>query len=135
MKRLKTRLSWSFGAALGFVLLVSACRTPEPPHPHTLVVSLDYDFTKQHACTERETKNCIKQFNVYELTGGQRLRLFSFSVPAGAHGPVKGIKGTSAVLMLNAGDHIIGVTAALADGPESYPEACSVIVKVPSSPH
>ena len=115
---------------MGFVLLVSGCRTPEPPHPHTLIVNLDYDFTKRHACAEKETKNCVKQFNIYELTDGQRLKLFSFPAPAGARGPVKGIKGTSAVLMLTAGDHIIGVTAAPADGPESYPEACSVIVKL-----
>lgn len=135
METLRAGPFWSFGAALGFVLLVSGCRTQEPQRPHTLVVTLDYDFTKRHACTEKETKNCIKQFNVYELTNGQRLRLFSYPAPAGAHGPVKGITGTSGVLMLTAGDHIIGVTAAPADGPESYPEACSVIVKVPSSPH
>jgi len=131
VKTLKARSLWGFGAALGFVFLGLGCRTPDTPRSHTLIVSLDYDFTKRHSCAEKETQNCVKQFNVYELTNGQRTRLFSFPAPAGARGPVKGIKGTSGVLMLSAGDHMIGVTATLADGPESYPEACSVIVKVP----
>lgn len=95
-------------------------------------MSLDYDFTKQHACAPTETKNCVKQFNVYELTSGLPLKLFSFPAPAGSRGLVKGIKGRSGLLMLNAGDHIIGATATLADGRESDPKACTVIAKVPS---
>ena len=112
-------------------MLGFGCQTPDPQRPHTLTVSLDYDFPKKHACTDRETKNCIKQFNVYELTSGQRLKLFSFPAPAGARGPVKGIKGTSGLLKLTAGDHIIGATAVLADGSESDPKACTTIAKVP----
>lgn len=67
-----------------------------------------------------------------KMTSGLPLKLFSFPAPAGARGPLKGIKGTSELLMLSAGDHIIGATAALADGPESDPKACTAIVKVPS---
>ena len=107
------------------------CRAPEPQRPHTITVTLNYDFTKRHACAAAETENCIKQFNVYELISGQPLKLFSFPAPAGSRGPVKGIKGTSGLLMLSPGDHIIGATAVTADGGESDPKACTVIAKVP----
>ena len=111
------------------------CRAPEPQHPHTLTVMLNYDFTKRHACAAAETENCVKQFNVYELIGGQPLKLFSFPAPAGSRGPVKGITGNSGLLMLSPGEHIIGATAAMADGRESDPKACTVIAKVPPSSH
>jgi hypothetical protein len=96
---------------------------------------MDYDFTKRHACGGAETNNCIKQFNVYELISGQPLKLFSFPAPAGSRGPVKGIKGTSGLLMLSPGDHIIGATAVMADGGESDPKVCTTIAKVPPPAH
>jgi hypothetical protein len=93
---------------------------------------LDYDLSARHASAATETKIRVKQFNVYELTSSLPLKLFSFPAPAGSRGPVNGIKGRSGMLMLSAGDHIIGATAALADGRESDPKACTVIAKVPS---
>ncbi len=108
-----------------------ACRAREPQRPHTLIVMLNYDFTAKHACAAKETEKCVKQFNVYELINGQPRKLFSFPAPAGSRGPVKGIKGTSGMLMLSPGEHLIGATAVLADGAESDPKACTVIAKVP----
>jgi hypothetical protein len=116
-------------------LLGFGCRTPDPQHPHTLVVMLDYDFTERPACTATETKNCVKQFNVYELTSGVPLKLFSFPAPAGARGPVKGIKATSELMMLSPGDHLIGVAAVLVDGAESDPRARTFTAKVPPPAH
>jgi len=65
------------------------------------------------------TKNCIKQFNVYDATDKEQVKLFSIPVPAEATGLVKGITGTSPLISLRAGEHSLVVTAQEADGTES----------------
>ena len=56
--------------------LVAAARAQQ----HTVTATLDYDFKHLHSCSEKETTGCVKQFNIYELTGGPTpmRKLFSF---------------------------------------------------------
>jgi hypothetical protein len=70
---------------------------------HTLAVTLNYDFTTDGACSATVTKNCLQQFNIYDVTTGTPVKLFSINAPAGANGPVNGITGTSGQLSLKLG--------------------------------
>ena len=67
---------------------------------HTVAVTLNYDFTTDAACSTTVTKNCLLQFNIYDVTTGTPVKLFSITAPAGATGPVNGITGTSGQLSL-----------------------------------
>jgi hypothetical protein len=95
-----------------------------------VTVAFDYDFRLSPACSPTLTKNCVKQFNVYDISSGGRTRLFSIPVPAGSAGPVKGISGTSPHVPLGAGKHTLAVTAESAEGTESDSSACTTTVKV-----
>jgi hypothetical protein len=102
---------------------------------HTVSVSLNYDFTTDNACSTSVTKGCLQQFNIYDVTTGTPVKLFSITAPAGASGPVTGITGTSAALTLHSGVHIFGATAQMADGTESNPNASTATATtLPSSP-
>jgi hypothetical protein len=108
---------------LGYVglmfLVVAAARGATGQH--TLAVTLNYDFTTDGTCSATVTKNCLQQFNIYDVTTGAPVKLFSINAPAGANGPVNGITGTSGQLSLKSGVHIFGATAQMADGTESNP--------------
>jgi len=88
---------------------------------HTVAVTLNYDFTTDGACSAAVMKSCLQQFNIYDVTTGTPVKLFSNTAPAGANGPVNGITGTSGQLSLKSGVHIFGATAQMADGTESNP--------------
>lgn len=75
-------------------------------------------------------KNCVKQFNVYDMTNERRMKLFSIPVPADVTGFVRGIAGTSQPILLPAGEHILAVTAESADGLESDSGACATRIQV-----
>src|SRR6267154_3866264 len=98
-------------------------------HKKRIIVTFDYDFGLHPACSLTVTKNCIKQFNVYEIAADGRIKLFSLPVPGGAAGIVKGITGTSPRIAL-AGEHIVAVTAESAEGFESDPGACTTRIQV-----
>jgi hypothetical protein len=93
------------------------------PGQHTVAVTLNYDFTTDGACSSTVTKGCVQQFNIYDVTTGTPVKLFTVTAPAGASGPVTGITGTSALLTLRSGVHVFGATAQMADGTESNPNA------------
>lgn len=115
---------------LGLAMAASAA-----PGQHTVTVSLNYDFSADNACGASVTKNCLQQFNIYDLTSGTPVKLFSVPAPAGATGPVTGITGTSAPLTLKSGVHTFGATAQLGDGTESSPNASTATATVaPGSP-
>jgi hypothetical protein len=40
------------------------------PAQHTVSVTLNYDFTVDNACSSSVTTACLKQFNIYDTTGG-----------------------------------------------------------------
>jgi hypothetical protein len=95
-----------------------------------IIVTFDYDFGLHPACSLTVTKNCIKQFNVYEIATDGRIKLFSLPVPGGATGIVKGITGTSPPIVLPAGEHTVAVTAESAEGFESDPGACKTRIQL-----
>ena len=108
--------------------LVAAARAQE----HTVIATLDYDFKHLHSCSEKETTNCVKQFNIYELTGGPTpmRKLFSFPAPSGEKKLKKKITGISGAVDLMPGVHMFGASAEMADGSESDPKACTALGKV-----
>ena len=126
---LKKRI-WALVCLLGTAFAASAA-----PGQHTVTVSLNYDFTTDNACSASVTKGCLQQFNIYDLTSGTPVKLFSIPAPAGANGPVTGITGTSGQLAMKSGVHTFGATAQLADGTESNPNASTATATAaPGSP-
>jgi hypothetical protein len=115
--------------------LLAAWLVQAAPGQHTVTVTLNYDFTADNACSTAVTKGCLQQFNIYDLTSGTPVKLFSLPAPSGANGPVTGVTGTSGLLAIKAGVHIFGATAQMADGTESSPNASTATATVtPSSP-
>jgi len=129
------RIATALLAAILTLSLAGAPATRATPGQHTLEVSLNYDFTADNACSATVTKACLLQFNIYDLTSGTPVKLFSFPAPPGATGPVTGITATSALLPMKSGVHTFGATAQMADGTESSPNACTATATVsPGSP-
>jgi hypothetical protein len=115
--------------------LAMANATPAATGQHTVSVTLNYDFTTDNACSSSVTKNCVLQFNIYEMTAGAPLKLFSLPAPTGANSAVTGITGTSGALNLKSGVHIFGATAQMADGTESNPNgSTATATAAPGSP-
>jgi hypothetical protein len=100
------------------------------PSKRRITVTFDYDFRLSPACSPTPIKNCVKQFNVYEMTAEGRMKLFSIPTPGGAVGFVKGITGASPPILLPAGEHIVAVTAESGDGVESDSGACTARIQV-----
>lgn len=121
-------------AYLGLMFLVAAVAGAATGQ-HTVAVTLNYDFTTDGACSATVTKSCLQQFNIYDVTTGTPVKLFSITAPAGANGPVNGITGTSGQLSLKSGVHIFGATAQMADGTESNPNgSTATATTLPGSP-
>jgi hypothetical protein len=127
--------------ALAFVVTVVAICTiavsaaKAATGQHILTVTFNYDFTSDNACSATVTKACLQQFNIYDVTTGTPLKIFSVPAPSGASTAVTGITGTSALLALKSGVHTFGATAQMADGTESSPNASTATATVlPSSP-
>jgi hypothetical protein len=98
-------------------------------HAKRVTVRFDYDFRQTPACSPRLTRECVRQFNIYDISSGRRM-LFSIPVSPAAVGSVKGISGTSQPLPIAAGEHLLGVTAQSSDGAESEVSLCTTTVKV-----
>lgn len=103
---------------------------------HTVTVKLNYDFTVDNGCSSTVTSGCLKQFNIYDTTGGGTpVKLFSIPAPSGANTAVTGITGTSPAVTLKSGVHTFAATAQMADGTESSPNASTATAPVlPGSP-
>jgi len=54
----------SLAAILGAALAAGA------GSQHTVSVTLNYDFRVANACSASVTTGCLKQFNIYDITGG-----------------------------------------------------------------
>jgi hypothetical protein len=121
-------------AALALVFLPTFAITA--PSQHTLTVTLNYDFSVDNGCSSTVTTGCVKQFNIYDITGGATpVKLFSIAAPTGANTAMTGITGTSAQLTLKAGVHTFAATAQMADGTESSPNASTATATVaPGAP-
>ena len=117
--------------ALGVTLAAFAAVANATPGQHTLTVTFNYDFTTDNACSATVTKGCVLQFNVYDVTTGTPVKLFSLPAPAGSTSAVTGITGTSGLLPLKSGVHTFGATAQMADGTESSPNASTATATVP----
>ena len=83
----------------------------QSPSKHKITVTFDYDFTAAPACSTKVTKKCIIQFNVYDTSGPKRYKLFTIPPPENANRAMKGITGTSPLLLFESGKHLIAVTA------------------------
>jgi hypothetical protein len=124
-----------FSAILAATL--SACRGVSRPveahagsSKHVVTLKFDYDFTKVHACSPSVKKKCLKQFNVYDLSGNTPFLLFSFPAPSGSTGIVKDITAKSPLLLFEDGSHRLGVAAQTAEGSESDPHLCTTLVEI-----
>lgn len=105
------------------------------PSQHTVTVTLNYDFSVDNGCSATVTTGCVRQFNVYDITGGGTpVKLFSVTAPSGANTAMTGITGTSAQLTLKAGVHTFAATAQMADGTESSPNASTATATVAPGP-
>jgi hypothetical protein len=81
---------------LGLVAIFGALVTAGAGSQHTVSVTLNYDFSADNACSSSVTTGCVKQFNIYDITGGGTpIKLFSIAAPSGANSAVTGITGTS----------------------------------------
>jgi hypothetical protein len=126
---------WTAGAA-GMLLALCGEEMAAVPSQHTVSVTLNYDFTVDNACSSTVTTGCVKQFNIYDTTGGGTpVKLFSIPTPSGANSAVTGITGSQSGLTLKAGVHTFAATAQMADGTESNPNASTATAPVaPASP-
>jgi len=120
----------SLAAVLGTVATVGA------GSQHTVSVTLNYDFSVDNACSASVTTGCVKQFNIYDITGGGTpAKLLSIAAPSGANSAVTGITGTSGAVTLKSGVHTFAATAQMADGTESSPNGSTATAGVaPGSP-
>jgi hypothetical protein len=126
---MRKKVMWGVVAVLAPMLVWAA------PSQHTITATLNYDFTVDNACSATVTTGCVLQFNIYDLTSGTPVKLFSIPTPSGANTAVTGITGTSALLTLKAGAHTFGATAQMADGTESSPNGSTATATVaPGSP-
>lgn len=127
---MKNRLSVLLLATLA-IAAGSAAQTT-----HTVKATLNYDFSVDNGCSATVTTGCLKQFNIYDITGGGTpVKIFSITAPSGANTAVTGITGTSGAVTLKSGVHTFAATAVMADGTESSPNASTATAGVaPGSP-
>jgi hypothetical protein len=119
---LRKPLLWAYAAAL----FCACCRTDS--NTKQVTVTFDYDFTQNHACSETVTTNCLAQFNVYDISGIIPKKLSSIPAPSGATGPVSNITATVRPLRSRSGKRVFAVSAQMASGEESSPQACAASV-------
>ena len=122
--------------ALLILALVAIAAGSAAQTTHTVKVTLNYDFTVDNGCSSTVTTGCLKQFNIYDITGGGTpVKIFSITAPSGANTAVTGITGTSGAVTLKSGVHTFAATALMADGTESSPNASTATAGVaPGSP-
>jgi hypothetical protein len=117
--------------AATFVSLVS-CNVLASQSRHKITFTFDYDFRITPACSAEVNKDCVKQFNFYDISVGipKRVPLGSRPVPTDATGLVKGISFTTKRRLFKPGKHRVAVAAQLENGLESDLEKCAVVVKM-----
>jgi hypothetical protein len=130
-KFVRTTARATIACAASIAMAAMPIVTNATPGQHTLTVTFNYDFTTDNACSASVAKACLQQFNIYDLTTGTAVKLFSVPAPAGANSAVTGITGTSGLLPMKSGVHTFGATAQMADGTESSPNASTATATVP----
>jgi hypothetical protein len=120
---LRQLLLWAFAAAL-----FCACCARTDSNKQEVTVTFDYDFTQNHACSSTVIVNCLAQFNVYDISGIVPQKLFSIPAPSGAAGPITNITGSVRSLPSESRKHRFAVSAQMASGEESSPQACAASV-------
>lgn len=107
-------------------------QTP-PTGKHTFTVKITYDFRATPACSKKVQKNCVTQFNVYDLSAGykHRTKLFSIPVEKVSEAGVKEFNETSPLILFESGKHLIGVSAQTPDNVESDPRLCKTWMEIP----
>jgi hypothetical protein len=127
---LKTKLAILISFSILLTIAFASSRLLFSHKKKRVTVRFDYDFRLTPACSPKLTRECVKRFNVYDISGGSRVQLFSIPVSPAAVGLVKGIGGTSQPLPLAAGEHLLGVTAQSPQGAESEAGLCTATFKV-----
>jgi hypothetical protein len=110
-----------------------ACWAQTTSGKHTITLKFTYDFRKTAACSEKVRKNCVTQFNLYDLSAGYKNRTKLFSIPVGTvtEAGVKEYTATSPLILFESGKHLIGMAAQTAENVESDPRACKTWVEIP----
>jgi hypothetical protein len=129
------KVALQFG--LAFLLLASSVsplsgNKRKSPSTHKITFTFDYDFRITPACSPKVTQECVRQFNLYEISPGilNRVRLGSIPAPVGATGFVKGISATTKPFLWVPGKHRLAVSAQTPNGQESDLNACTTLVKI-----
>ena len=122
--------------ALAAMMVAAVAPEAKAGPSHTVTATLNYDFSVDNGCSTSASTGCVKQFNIYDITGGGTpVKLFSIPAPAGANSAVTGITGTSPALTMKSGVHTFAATAQMADGTESSPNASTATATVaPGAP-
>jgi hypothetical protein len=110
-------------------LVVAPAVSPKPSR-HTIRFTFSYDFRTTPPCSSTVKEGCVRQFNFYEISPGNHVRLGSIPAPAQATGFVKGITGTTKPFLFTSGKHMVAVSAQMDDGSESDLSQCSKIIKI-----
>ena len=132
---MKNKFSVLILAVILAMLAIAALPVVAAPPTHTVTVTLNYDFTVDNGCSSTVTTGCLKQFNIYDITTGTSVKLFSIPAPAGASTALTGITGSQTGVTLKSGIHTFAATAVMADGTESSPNASTATATVlPGAP-
>src|SRR5258708_10511214 len=95
------------------------------PAQHTVTATLNYDFTSDNACSATVITGCLKQFNIYDLSGAAPVKLFSIAAPAGANVPITGITETNATHTIKCRSPAFLSSAQMYDYINTLPYACT----------
>jgi hypothetical protein len=61
---------WKLAAGGIVVIGLCAAVVMAGPGQHSVAVTLNYDFSVDNACSSSVTTGCVKQFNIYDISGG-----------------------------------------------------------------
>lgn len=54
---------------LGLAVICGAVAAVGNGSQHSVAVTLNYDFSVDNACSSSVTTGCVRQFNIYDITG------------------------------------------------------------------
>ena len=121
---------WRLLLAFTFFAACISCHRA-PSSTHSISLTFDYDFTADHGCSPTLMTNCIARFNVYDVSTGKPVKLFTIPAPSGASRPVKDIIGKSEPLNIGTGKHLLAVSAQMSSGEESSLQLCTTWTLLP----
>lgn len=115
------------------VVSASTLRAQAAGSRHAITVKFVYDFAATPPCSPTITAKCVRQFALYDISGGvtKRIKLTSIPVPPDASRRAARISGTTPLLLFEPGKHLLAVVAQTPQGTESNPNDCTVWVEIP----